>query len=393
MVSAALQTGCGVLVGNAEALTSGLQALNQLPARRFDVAPLGQADRGYHSLSLEFLLKKVNPIQIRPAEIATVVLVQGDDVELCIPATQQSGEGVGVLRGVVAAAHEQVLDHEVPVRSLARMAKGGEDVGEWVAPVRGNQAASLVFERGVERQSHGHVALREELIELRQESDGADRQLVGTQVGTVIVRENANARKHVVEVVERFSHTHVHQVRDAWRAGGRQVRPLRVSAPLPLGDDVLAHDFRCIQVAAEAHAAGLAEGARLPASDLGGDAEGEAVALRNQHAFDEGAIVQAGNELDGAVVLAHGKGVEGVGHGQIRMGGENGPEALAQALANLAEILRPVELPKNVRGPGWGIVHFGEVGEKLDQRLAIQRKYVLSFHPSAPLPKTNHTHV
>ena len=97
----------------------------------------------------------------------------------------------------------------------------------------------------------------------------------------------ARGREHVLDVHQRLAHAHEHEVVD--RLDAAEVQHL-------------VEDLRGVQVAAEAHRPGRAEGARQRAAGLRGDADRAApVAVAHQHRLHGPAVGRVEERLDGPI--------------------------------------------------------------------------------------------
>ena len=126
---------------------------------------------------------------------------------------------------------------------------------------------------------------------------------------------------HRLEVVERLTHAHQHQVRDQPLLG-RAAAPV---AEVVAGDEDLADDLGRGQVAHQPLGAGVAEGAGQRAADLARDAERAAILLGDVDGLD---LVAAG---DPEQVLARAVGRDLPGHHLGPGDGEARREQLAIA--------------------------------------------------------------
>ena len=138
-----------------------------------------------------------------------------------------------------------------------------------------------------------------ELLDPRHHARGRDGDPPPRQVEAVLVHGQPQRRHGGVVIEQRLAHAHHDDVGEqpALAAG----RPLleRVAR-----DQHLRHDLGRRQIAHQRHGAGVAEAAGQRAADLGRDAQGAPVVLRDEDGLDLLAVGEAQQPLAGAVARA-----------------------------------------------------------------------------------------
>ena len=76
--------------------------------------------------------------------------VERDRVDLRVHPGQQAGEAHGVGVRIVRAGHQHVLERNAPAAAGGKAPAGGDQVGESVFPVHGNQRVAQLFRGGVQ---------------------------------------------------------------------------------------------------------------------------------------------------------------------------------------------------------------------------------------------------
>jgi len=205
---------------------------------------------------------------------ARVRIVRDDvDARLAGQRRKQRAQLVCVSLAVVDAGDERDLHHEAAVAPRAeRLEPRVTQLHHRVARRRHEDLAQRVV--GCMRRPRQPCRQRLERDNvLGARADGGDAHMVLAERKAVRVHERRQGRLHVGQVVGRLAHSHEDDV-----AQPRQHRAL--ARNLAHGRVHLRKDLLGVEGAAQAHRACQAETARLPATDLRGDAQGaEAVVL------------------------------------------------------------------------------------------------------------------
>ena len=184
------------------------------------------------------------------------------------------------------------------------IARGGDDLGHRPAPVERHQDVAQRVARGMERDRQRELRPeRGQAPDPGHDPGRRDRDVPGTQPEPAAVVQCLDGGQHPVEVEQRLTHAHEHDVGEP--LPGRD-QPARRRAHLV---DDLGH----LEVAPEAELAGRTERAADRAAGLARDAQRVALArsgpgrVMHQDRFDEGPVSQPMERLLGqpAIRLAH----------------------------------------------------------------------------------------
>ena len=198
-------------------------------------------------------------------------------------------------RLVVDAVEHHVLEGDAAAVLLVDVVPAGlEELRDRVLAVDGHELVAQRVVGRMQRHRERAVGLLGELVDLRHEAGGRERDAAARDVEAEVVEHDAHRGHHVAEVGERLAHAHQHHVGDGPQAA-------RLEAELAVGEPHLADDLVGGEVAVEALLRGRAERAVERAAHLRGDAERAAVGLRDEHHLEGLHAVGAQQPLAGAV--------------------------------------------------------------------------------------------
>ena len=262
----------GEFVAEAHAHTI-VHATGKLAAGRVDVVTAGAADGGEHAALDELVAERGDHRHRRAAEMRARERVEGDEVELGGLAAQQPRELTRVRTLVVHAIEHHILEGDAASVLLVDVVPAGlEQLGDRVLAVDGHELVAQRVIRRMQGHREGAVGLLRELVDLRHETGGRERDAAARDVEAEIVEHDAHCGHDIAEIGERLAHAHQHDI-------GHRPQPTRLEAELAVGEPDLADDLRGGEVAVETLLRRRAERAVEGATDLGGHAERAAVGL------------------------------------------------------------------------------------------------------------------
>ena len=199
--------------------------------------------------------------------------VEGDEVELRGLAAQQPREFTRLRTLVVDAIEHHILEGDAAAVLFIDVVPAGlEQLGDRVLAVDRHE---LVAQRVI-RRMQGHreraVGLLRELVDLRHEAGGRERDAAARDVEAKIIEHDAHCGHDITEVGERLAHAHQHDI-------GHRPQPAGLEAEFAVGEPDLADDLGGGEVAVETLLRRRAERAVERAADLRGHAERAAVGL------------------------------------------------------------------------------------------------------------------
>lgn len=264
--------------------------LRQLATGGIDVVAARVADRGLDANLSKATHELLGTLGGGGLELGALEVIELDEVHMGKRATREVAQGVKLEVVVVDSPDEGVL--------VGRPAAGGLDVlGHGVMqPCEGvlldarHDGVARRLDGGMQRDGQRELlGLLGKAANHGNDAAGRYREVACANAGALGRVEHAQGLKHLVVVVERLALAH-HD-----NGGGA-------------GLEVLAHvhdlvvDLGCLEGAGEAALARGAEDAAHAAARLGGDADGEAVAVGHANALGLGAVIIAEQVLAAAVV-------------------------------------------------------------------------------------------
>ena len=258
----------------AEAYTHAIvHATGELTAGRVDVVTAGAADGGKHTALDELVAERSDHRHRRATEMRARERVEGDEVELRGLAAQQLRERASLRTLIVHAIEHHILEGDAAsVLFIDVVPAGLEQLGDRVLAVDRHE---LVAQRVI-RRMQGHreraVGFLRELVDLRHEAGGRERDAATRDVEAKIIEHDAHCGHDITEVGERLAHAHQHDI-------GHRPQPAGLEAEFAVGEPDLADDLGGGEVAVETLLRRRAERAVERAADLRGHAERAAVGL------------------------------------------------------------------------------------------------------------------
>ena len=210
-------------------------------------------------------------------------LVVGDQVEVVERAAQTLRQRRRLRGGVVDAAQDDVLEHQLAPRGLHVALARGEHRVERILPVERHETVAQLVGRRV--QAHRQVELqrlRGEPVDARHHADRGHGDASRREREPLGVVEQAAGAQGLVVVVERLAHAHEDDVGHA--------AVVRLVAEHAGEVEDLVDDLLRGEVPAQPQAAGRAERAAHGAADLGGDTDGGAAGHQHQDGLDRVAV-------------------------------------------------------------------------------------------------------
>ena len=154
---------------------------------------------------------------------------------------------------------------------------------------RHHLAAQRVIRR-VKRHRQRELRLHlDEPVYFIHQSAGGERNVTHSYADAVRVGHQFQKAHHIVEIVERFAHSHQDDIGNAY-------------VVVPLGGRDLGEHFRRPEVAGKPAHTGRAEAAAHPAARLGGNADGVAVMIAHHNALDIFAVIQPEKVFYGSII-------------------------------------------------------------------------------------------
>ena len=224
--------------------------------------------------------------------------VKRNQVDLAGQITQQSGQLPGVFIAIINLVYQCIFhcDFATVVGHFIQVAPCAVDktLQRILAIDRHQLIAQLIVGR-MQRDRQGDIGDIAKAIDFRDHSRGAQCYPALGEAVAIVVEHNIHSIDHIVEIHQRFAHTHHHHIGDLARVFQVElVKGFR-------GDPQLANNFRGGQVAVKALLAGGAETAVQCAANLGGDTEGSAIPLRDIDHFDTAAAIHSNQPFAGAI--------------------------------------------------------------------------------------------
>mmetsp|Transcript_12434 Transcript_12434/g.52067 ORF Transcript_12434/g.52067 Transcript_12434/m.52067 type:complete len:427 (-) Transcript_12434:1351-2631(-) len=280
----------------------------ELPARRHLLVPAARADRRHRASVHEFLPERLYGRLVAAPELAPLVRVEVNQVELGRHRARDLQQALGVLVRVVYASQEDVLEEHVPLvppRALPRevLAQRPEEPLQVVLAVDGHDPRPNLIRGGVQRHRQRSGRLLQVPLNLRHQAGGGHCDFVSRKCQASRVRQHVHRGQHSVHVVQRLAHAHEHHVGGFFSLAYVGAAPSARQAPRV---HHLLDDLRGGEVLPQPHLGGEAELAVHRAPQLRRDAHrGASVGTgvgRDDHRLDDAsAVFQAVQHLPRAV--------------------------------------------------------------------------------------------
>src|SRR4051812_44939567 len=149
---------------------------DQLAAGGADVAAAALANRHADPVIGDDLREPIDHLIGRPLERNPRRGVERDDVHLRLQRRHQSGQLARILRRVVDAGEQHILEGDAAAAAEREAAAGIDDLGDAVLAVERHELAALAIGRRVQRDRQvRHHRLVRQLLERRQQSDRRQR--------------------------------------------------------------------------------------------------------------------------------------------------------------------------------------------------------------------------
>lgn len=228
--------------------------------------------------------------------IKTLGGIEGNEIDVNLPAFEKFGETGGVVVAVIGALDEGPGDKDFAFGFFRVGAASLEEVGDGPALIDGNQGAALVI--ACSMQADGElIALSgfREFLNPGNVADSADGDARGGDANTARVTDDFETRHELFKIMEGFAHPHHDDVSEGLFpfAGEMGVEELN-----------LRDHFSGGEVASEAHLSGGAEDAAHGTADLAADAGGGAAPVAHEDGLDFLAVGEAEEELAGLAIAA-----------------------------------------------------------------------------------------
>ncbi len=267
----------GVLRGQLAAGGADLRAAVE-PDRRRDAGHPEALREPLHSRD-----RRAGPRRVRHG-------VHRDQVDMGVLAAQQLGHRIGVDVGVVDAVDHGGLVGHPSTGHLRVLAGCGDHLLHRPAPVQRHEHVPESVARRVKADRQGELGTQGgQPADPRHHARRAHGDVARPEAEPLRVVERGDGLEHAIQVEERLTHAHVHDVGEVLLVGGQ--------APGGIAD--LVHDLRGLEVPLHAQLAGRTERAAHGTAGLGADAQCVALArvgpcrVVHQHRFDEQPVGQA----------------------------------------------------------------------------------------------------
>ena len=235
-------------------------------------------------------------------------------------ATEQVRQGFRVTCRVVHPIDERDLIRDPPPGGPGMVASGVDHLSHGPASVERHEHVAQGVSGGVQADRQGELrSERGQPADAGHDARRGDRDMASPEPKALRVGQCRDGLQHPVQVEQRLTHAHEHDVRQASTIERQAARH----------GAHLVDDLRGLEISAEAELAGGTERAAHGAARLAGDAHRVSLALTgpgrivHEHRLDEGTVGQAVQGLFGQAAIRHaqlglGQSVEPEGRIQLR---------------------------------------------------------------------------